>query len=256
MAPPNMAVDRVLLEICCGCAEDAIQAGIGGADRVELCSALFLGGLTPSAGSLGVLTQQPFGPEVMAMVRPRAAGFCYSQVEMEVMKRDAELLLAHGADGIVFGVLRADRTVDVERCQEIHKIAAGRQTVFHRAFDVVPDPIRALEELINLGFTRVLTSGQQASAPQGSKLIRELVDHARGRIEILPGAGIREDNVRQLLAETGCSQVHATAFRQLDDPSTEGSPIQFGSTENPSESAYNRTDAGLVQRMRQVLDAL
>jgi copper homeostasis protein len=248
--------DRIFLEICCGSAEDAIQAELGGADRVELCSALFLGGLTPSLGSLRVLKQQPFGAEIMAMVRPRAAGFCYSQVEMDVMKRDAESLLAHGADGIVFGILRADRTIDLERCRQIRQLAnAKHQVVFHRAFDLVDDPIRALDELIDLNFTRVLTSGQKPSAPQGSALIRSLVEHARGRIEVLPGAGIREDNVRQLLAKTGCKQVHATASRQLDDPSTRDAPIQFGSPENPSESAYDRTDASIVQRMREALDA-
>jgi copper homeostasis protein len=257
MTQRNMAVDRILLEICCGSAEDAIQAELGGADRVELCSALFLGGLTPSLGNLKVLRQRKGDTQIMAMVRPRAAGFCYSQIEMDIMERDAESLLAHGADGIVFGILRADRTIDLERCKQIRQLAtATHQVVFHRAFDLVTDPIRALDELIDLNFTRVLTSGQKPSAPKGSTLIRKLVDHARGRIEILPGAGIREDNMRQLLAETGCKQVHATAFRQLDDPSTRDSPIQFGSPENPSESAYDRTDASLVQRMREALDAL
>ncbi len=247
---------QILLEICCGSAEDAVEAARGGADRVELCSALFLGGLTPSLGSLELPRQQAFRPSVVAMVRPRAAGFCYSELDFDVMERDARLFLEHGADGIVFGILREDATIDLERCRHLRDLAGGRETVFHRAFDVVPDPMRALDELIDLGFTRVLTSGQQPSAPQGAELIRRLVDHSRGRIQILPGAGIRSNNVAKLLAETGCTQVHTTAFRQREDRSTAGSAIQFGSPHNPSESAYDVTDSGLVRQMRETLDAL
>lgn len=247
---------RILLEICCGSAEDALEAARGGADRVELCSALFLGGLTPSLGSLDLLKKQGFRPAIAAMVRPRAAGFCYTQAEMEVMERDAALFLEHGADGIVFGILHEDATVDVERSRRLRDLAGDREAVFHRAFDVVLDPIRALDELIGLGFTRVLTSGQQPSAPEGAALIRKLVEHARGRIQILPGAGIRPGNVGELLAETGCTQVHTTAFRPMEDRSTSGSTIQFGSPHNHSESAYDLTDGDLVWKMRETLDAL
>lgn len=251
-----MAIDRFQLEICCGSAEDARQAEIGGANRVELCSALFLGGLTPSLGSLRTLKDRNFEPEILAMVRPRPAGFCYSENEIEVMESDAELLLANGAKGLVFGILRADRTVDSKRCQQILDKIGSYDAVFHRAFDLVPDPIRALDELIHLGFKRVLTSGQRPTALEGSALIRKLVEHARGRIEILPGAGIRRDNLRQLIAETGCTQVHATAFRHFDDPTTIGSPIQFGSSHNPSESAYDSTHQSMVWELRQALDAV
>src|SRR3984957_19399392 len=145
-----------LLEICCGSAEDVIEAAAGGADRVELCSALFLGGLTPSLGSLRQVKQEASIP-VIAMNRPRAAGFCYSATEFAVMERDAELLLEHGSDGIVFGILNSDGTVDIKRSRLLRDRIAPRQAVFHRAFDVTPDPFRALEELIDLGITRVLT---------------------------------------------------------------------------------------------------
>jgi copper homeostasis protein len=246
----------ILLEICCGSAEDALQASLGGADRVELCSALFLGGLTPSLGSLELLKKQAFRPSIMAMVRPRAGDFCYSKTEMDVMERDVELFLQHGVDGVVFGILHEDGTVDLERSRRVRDLVGDREAVFHRAFDVVPDPIRALDELIELNFTRVLTSGQQPTSPQGAALIRKLVQHARGRIEILPGAGIRTGNVAQLIAETGCTQVHTTAFRQLEDSSTAASAIQFGSPHNPSESSYDLTDNNLVQQMRTTLDGL
>ncbi len=187
---------QILLEICCGSAEGALEAAAGSADRVELCSALFLGGLTPSLGSLLQVKQLAKIP-VMAMNRPRAAGFCYSETEFAVMERDADLLLEHGADGIVFGILNDDGTVDIARTRTLRKRIAPRQAVFHRAFDVTPDPFRALNELIDIGITRVLTSGQKNGAPEGFALIAKLIEHARDRIEVLPGAGIGLDNVRR-----------------------------------------------------------
>src|SRR5581483_7355331 len=147
---------EILLEICCGSAEDALEAAAGGADRVELCSALFLGGLTPSLGSLLEVKQKAKLP-VIAMNRPRQAGFCYSETEFAVMERDTETLLEHGADGMVFGILKADGSVDVKRTRALRDRIGVRQAVFHRAFDVTPDPFRALNELIDLGITRVLT---------------------------------------------------------------------------------------------------
>ncbi len=154
------------------------------------------------AGSL-IEAKQRVKIPVMAMDRPRPAGFCYSPVEFAVMERDADLLLQHGADGIVFGVLNADGTVDTRRSSMIRSRIGSRQAVFHRAFDVAPDPFRALEELIDLGITRVLTSGRRTGAPEGSALIRQLIERAAGRIEVLPGAGIGLDNVRDLIAATG-----------------------------------------------------
>jgi copper homeostasis protein len=247
---------KLLLEICCGAAEDAIEAAAGGADRVELCSALFLGGLTPSLGSLLQVKQQTKIP-VMAMNRPRAAGFYYSATEFAVMERDADLLLEHGADGIVFGVLNPDGTIDVARSRRLRDRIGSRQAVFHRAFDVTPDPIRALEELIDLGITRVLTSGQKSGAPAGAALIRQLTEHARRRIEVLPGAGIDLDNVRRLVADTGCNQIHMTAFAEQHDTSTQANPdIHFGAPSGPAESMYEVTDRAYVRRMKEELLAI
>jgi len=125
------------------------------------------------------------------MIRPRAGGFCYTQVEMAVMRHDAKLAVEHGADGLVFGILTPDGEIDAERCKRIIELARDRQTVFHRAFDVTPDPLKALDQLVDLGFTRVLTSGQEKSAPEGIETIRKLIVHADDRIEILPGSGLR-----------------------------------------------------------------
>ena len=139
---------KTLLEICCGSADDVIEAAKGGADRVELNSNLFQGGLTPTIGTLRVVKRQVTIP-VMTMVRPRAGGFCYTENEFEVAKADAELLLQNGADGLVFGFLHADGTVDRERTKALVHIASGMPCVFHRALDVVPDWKQALDTLID-----------------------------------------------------------------------------------------------------------
>jgi copper homeostasis protein len=249
-------MSQILLEICCGSAEDAIEAAAGGADRVELCSSLFLGGLTPSLGSLLEVKQRTKIPAI-AMNRPRQAGFCYSAAEFAVMERDTDLLLEHGADGVVFGILNPDGTVDVRRTQALRTRIGFRPAVFHRAFDVTPDPVRALDELIGLGITRVLTSGQKNAAPQRANLIRRLIEHADGRIELLPGTGITVDNVRQFVASTGCTQIHMTAFASHTDTSTLANPdIQFGSPNGPPESAYELTDRALVRRVKEELIAI
>jgi copper homeostasis protein len=247
---------NILLEICCGSAEDAVESQRGGADRVELCSALFLGGLTPSLGSLMEAKQRLHIP-VMAMDRPRQAGFCYSPVEFAVMERDTDVMLEHGADGIVFGILNADGTVDVRRSRRIRDRVGPRQAVFHRAFDVTPGPFRALEELIDLGITRVLTSGQRRTAQEGSSLIRQVIERADGRIEVLPGAGITLENVRAVVGATACTQVHMTAFKQQQETSAAAHPqIQFGSESGPSESQYELTDSTYVRKMKEALRAL
>lgn len=238
---------KVLLEICCGSLDDALESQVGGADRVELCSALFLGGLTPSAATITEARARLKIPFV-SMVRPRSGGFCYSDAEMSVMERDAEFAIASGADGIVFGVLREDSTVDVSRCKRLRSIARERQAVFHRAFDVMPEPFRALDQLVDLGITRILTSGQRKNAGDGTELIKRLIDYAKGRIEILPGGGIEPENIRDVVACTGCNQVHLTAFKTCYDRSTQRQPeIAFGAEAGPPETEYELTDRELVR---------
>src|SRR6516165_10503589 len=159
-------MSNILLEICCGSIDDAIEAEKGGADRVELCSALFLGGLTPSIGTIREAKRRLKIP-MMVMVRPRGGGFCYTEAEMASMERDADAAVEAGADGVVFGILRADGKIDVDRCRKLRSLIGKRQAVFHRAFDVTPDSFQALEELVGLGMTRVLTSGQKDTVAEG-----------------------------------------------------------------------------------------
>ena len=233
---------KVLLEICCGSIDDAIQASEGGADRVELCSALFLGGLTPSLGAIQEARKRLRIP-IIAMVRPRSGGFCYTDAEFASMERDVRAALDHGADGIVFGILTPDGQVDVPRNTRMRELIGDRQAVFHRAFDVVPNPKQTLETLISLGITRVLTSGQEPSVLEGARLIKELIQQAGNRIEVLPGGGMRPDQVPEVIERTGCSQVHLTAFKTVHDASTEArSIITFGGALTPPENLFQMTD--------------
>ncbi len=240
---------NIFLEICCGSIDDAIQSEIGGADRVELCSALFLGGLTPSIGTLQEAKRRLKIP-VISMVRPRGGGFCYSDAEFTTMERDAEAAIDAGADGVVFGVLKEDGRIDQRRTKRIRRIIGDRQAVFHRAFDVTPDPFQALEQLIDLGITRVLTSGQKDTAPEGVDLIAKLVERARKRIEILPGGGIRPYNMRDIVKRTRCRQIHMTAWGKMEDRSTHANrAVTFGGALQPREDLYDRTDARLVKEI-------
>ena len=243
----------ILLEICCGSAGDAIEAAAGGADRVELNNNLFQGGLTPSVGTLEVVKEQIAIP-VMAMVRPRAGGFCYSETELAVARADAKTLLGHGADGLVFGFLHADGTVDIKQTKAFVELAEGRPCVFHRALDVVPDWTQALEPLVEAGVTRVLTSGQQSNVFFALETIREMIRFAGGAIEILPGAGITLENVSRVVAETGCTQVHLAHHRTTADTSVANNrEIYYGGCLYPPEDRVEITDREYVAAVRKRL---
>lgn len=236
------------LEICCASADDVFAASKAGAHRVELNSALFLGGLTPSLGT--VREAKKAGIPIMAMIRPRDGGFCYTRLEFESMLRDVQILCEEGVDGVVFGVLTADGRVDTERCRILAEAAGDREKVFHRAFDVVPDWREAMDELIDIGFDRILTSGQSPNAILGAETIREMVTYSAGRIEILPGAGIRDWNINELLKLTGCTQAHASAGSKRRDSSCGANPhIHFGALADLPDNEYSATDAEKVRAL-------
>jgi copper homeostasis protein len=194
------------VEVCCGSLAEAHTAKLAGANRIELNSALSLGGLTPSIGTMRLVKK--VGIPAMVMVRPRGGGFFYSDPEFETMLADTQALLEAGAEGIVFGILNVDGTVDEKRCRKMMDAIGGAEAVFHRAMDEVPDWRLALDMLCGLGIRRVLTGGQKLTAEEGSNAIREMLAYAAGRIEILPGGGVRKHNVRTIIEKTGCSQVH------------------------------------------------
>ena len=245
-----------VIEVCCGSADDVIEAWKAGADRVELNSDLFHGGLTPTVGSLRVAKRET-GLPVMTMIRPREGGFCYTEAEFAVCLEDARVLLENGADGLVFGFLHPDGTIDRERTKELTGIAraAGKDAVFHRAIDVVPDWRAALDTLIGLGVTRVLTSGQAPDVSWGTAVVREMLAYAAGRIQILPGAGITPLSLDRVLEDTGADQIHVAIHRTLPDTSTVNNrAIFYGGCLYPPEDRFSILDreavGALVKRAR------
>lgn len=244
---------NVLLEICCGSSDDVIEAWRGGANRVELNSNLFQGGLTPTVGALEVVKETVDIP-VMTMLRPRGGGFLYTDSEYKCMLKDAKALLKSGADGLVFGCLNADGTVDETRTRALVEAAEGKPAVFHRALDVTPDWKRALDTLIHLGVTRVLTSGQASDVFFALDTIRQMIAFAGDAIEILPGAGITLENVERVVKETGAKQVHLARHRSHVDPSCANNrSIYFGGALYPPEDRYDVTDGDYVAAVRRTL---
>lgn len=195
---------KVTLEVCCGSLESVRQAAAGGADRIELCSGLDVGGLTPSAGLIRAAVG--VGVPVMVLIRPRGGDFLYTADEVELMAYDAHEALALGAAGVVIGALTREGEVDVEACRRI--MGEGRAVTFHRAFDLCRDPFRALRHIAALGCQRVLTSGQAATAEEGIPLLRRLV--AADLVSIMPGSGVTEMNARRILEATGAHEIHAS----------------------------------------------
>jgi len=202
---------RVLLEICVDSVASARAAAAGGADRLELAAALADGGgITPSAGLLAAVRAAVSLP-LHVLIRPRSGDFCYSDDEFAVMKRDIALAKRLGADGLVFGILRPDGSVDAPRTAELIRHARPLSVTFHRAFDMTADPFAALEAVIDLGCDRLLTSGQERTAYAGRALIAQLVARAAGRLIVMPGAGVNEENIAELLRATGAREVHSSA---------------------------------------------
>lgn len=186
----------------------AIVAERAGAGRVELCANLNDGGTTPSAGLIGAVKGR-VGIPVFVLIRPRGGGFVYSDDDMDVMRRDVAVACAEGADGLVIGALDASGGVDVAITTELVNEARGLPVTFHRAFDSTRDPAQALEVLIDTGVQRVLTSGGAATALEGAGTIARLVDQSRNRITVIAGGGIRENNVRDVVATARVTEIHA-----------------------------------------------
>ncbi|MEA4921006.1 MAG: copper homeostasis protein CutC [Clostridiaceae bacterium] len=226
--------NNINIEICCGSALDVATAAAGGAQRAELSSCLYFGGLTPSLGS--VRAASGYGIPVMAMIRPREGDFCYNTLEKKVMLEDAALMLENGASGIVFGALTDGGEIDVGLCRELAAISAGREMVFHRAFDLLQHNWqKSLSILIDIGITRVLTSGFEKTAILGAQKIIEMAEFASGAIEILPGGGIRAENISAFCTLTGCKWVHTSAG-QLWMPDT-GEELSDKISFTPSQPA-------------------
>ena len=202
-----------IVEICAGDIQSAQAALLGGVQRIELCSALPLDGLTPSAGLIKAARQLQ-RMKLHVLIRPREGDFFYDATETDIMFHDISLAKQYGADGVVIGALTPDGDIDIPTCRRLIEAAEGMQVTFHRAFDRCADPHRALEDIIALGCSRLLTSGQAPTAEAGIPLLRELVSQANGRIIIMPGAGVNPNNARRILDATGATEIHGS-FRSL-----------------------------------------
>lgn len=242
---------EIVVEICCGSYYDALMAKQGGASRIELNSALYLGGLTPSLATL-LQVKKDTDLTVICMLRNRGGGFCLKEEDYLILKEDCRLMLEHGADGIAFGFLTEDQTIDLIKTKEIVTMIHSyhKTAVFHRAFDCVKDPILAINQLIEIGVDRVLSSGGKKTAIQGANLLSQLQQQYGNQIEILVGSGVNETNVKHLLDQTGVKQVHSSCKGWLHDPTSVSSSVSFGfDSTHPSD--YDVVDSHKVKKLIQ-----
>ena len=235
----------VAVEICVGDLESALQAAEGGADRIELCANLSQGGTTPSAGAIAEACRRLTIP-VHVLIRPRAGDFLPSPAELAAMRHDIDTAHSLGASGVVFGMLRRDRTIDRDATAKLTDLARPLGVTFHKAFDQTSDPEQALDTLIALGVDRVLTSGCRPTADEGSDTLRRLVEQARGRIAIMAGGRLSVDNLGPLIAATGVREVHlGSAVAGTMASAMEHDPCDEAMLE------WNRVDAA---RVRAIVD--
>jgi copper homeostasis protein len=198
-----------MLEVCANSFESAKIAEQAGAKRIELCDNLPEGGTTPSYAQIA-LSKQKLAIEIWPIIRPRGGDFLYNDLEFQLMKEDIKICKSLNCDGIVFGILYSDGTIDIERCTELVALAKPMRVTFHRAFDHCKNQFVALEEIINMGFVRILTSGGANTAIEGAEQIAKLIKHANNRISIMPGAGINANNLIKLIEITGAKEFHGT----------------------------------------------
>lgn len=243
---------RTQIEICVDSPESALAAQVGGADRVELCDNLFEGGTTPSVGAIKT-ARGLIDIKLHVIIRPRGGDFLYSDIEFETMKLDVEAAKANGVDGVVIGLLTVDGDIEEARTAELVVLAQPMSVTFHRAFDVCRDPHAALETLIDLGISRVLTSGQNQSATDGSTMMAELVKQADGRIGVLACGGIDETNAAAIIKATGATELHFTAFEEIPSQMEfKNESVSMGDDDAPSEYTRRVTTA---ERVRCVIAA-
>lgn len=234
----------------------ALKAQEGGADRVELCDNPGEGGTTPSYGTIE-LVRQNVSLDVYVMIRPRGGDFCYSSYEFHAMKRDISQCQKLSVDGFVFGILNPDGTIDKKRCKELITKVRPLKVTCHRAFDMTRDPFEALEDCIEVGFDRILTSGQQAQAVKGAKLIGELIKKANGRMAIMPGSGVNEDTVTEIIETSGATEIHfaAAAFGESEMIFRNPQIAGMGSDEG-SEFKLRIVDPKRIKKIRELAEAV
>ncbi|MCY1518845.1 Copper homeostasis protein CutC [compost metagenome] len=230
------------LEVCANSFTSALLAQAGGAIRVELCENMAEGGTTPSFSQIKHSVEQ-LHIEVWPIIRPRGGDFLYTEDEFELMKTDIALCKSLQCNGVVFGILKANGDVDLKRCAELVALASPMPVTFHRAFDRSNNLSKSLEDIINLGFTRILSSGAAQSAQQGIHKLAELIKQADHRISIMPGAGINPSNILEIKEQTGATLFHSSARR------SKNSLMQYQVADMKSEDQYEQSDLTLIKEM-------
>ena len=245
----------MILEICVDSVESAIASQAGGAQRLELCSDLNEGGITPSEGLIRAVRKH-VGIEVFVMVRPRGGDSFYTSYEFDVMKADVVRMKELGADGIVIGMLDQEGHVDVQRTRELVQLAHPMQVTFHRAFDMSADLDESLERVIETGAHRILTSGGVQTVSQGVERITHLIDAAKGRIRIMAGGGIRQENIRKIALRTKATEFHCSLRSRTQSPVTfRNHSLKLGSVANDEFARYVVLEEN-VHGLRETLDKI
>jgi copper homeostasis protein len=222
-------MNAVLVEVCVDSVASAVAAERGGGARIELCSGLIEGGVTPSAGLIETARAAVSIP-LHVMIRPRGGDFYYDSADLDTMRRDIALAKQLGANGVVFGILEVNGNINVARTRELVELARPLEATFHRAFDMTADLFRALEDVCECGVSRILTSGGEQTSLQGSEVITQLVKRGRRRIIVMPGSGIKPENARELVERTGAREIHVGLRSTLPSPMQHSNPrVAMGS---------------------------
>ena len=242
------------IEICANSVESAAKAQEGGAYRVELCAGIPEGGTTPSFGEIRMARQLLQQTKLHVIIRPRGGDFLYTQLEQEIMLHDIKVARQLGADGVVFGCLTAEGNVDVPAMKKLMNAVGDMSVTFHRAFDMCRNPMEALEDIIELGCHRILTSGQEATALAGIPLLKELIEKADGRIIIMPGCGVKPSNILELAEETGATEFHFSGRSSLESDMIYRNPkVSMGGTVKIEEYQRDVTDVEIVKEAVSIL---
>ena len=247
-------MNKIILECCVDSVESAVAAMNGGADRIELCSALPMGGLSPQT-SLFNEVKKTVGDslKIHVLLRPRGGDFLYSSHDFEILKDEVKTFKKLGADGVVIGILKADGTVDEDRCSILCELAGDMSKTFHRAFDMTLDYHRAYNTICRLGFNTVLSSGQAASALEGAEVLREL-NELEGNLSIMPGAGINSSNLEELYRKTGAKAYHMSAkMLKQSEMKFRQQKVSMGA-DSKDEFSLFYTDEREVAKARKILD--
>lgn len=238
------------IEICVDSVESCINAEKGGADRLELCGNMFEGGTSASFGVLQLAREMVSKP-IYAMVRPRGGDFCYNDIEFEIMKREIKLMKELKIDGIVFGILTKEGKVDKERCSKLLDLWGTNKATFHRAIDVSSNLNEACEDIISLGFERILTSGGEANVMSGIIKLKELVEKYNDKIIIMPGSGINERNIEYINDTIKANEYHMTANKTVESVMQYiNENVFMGASLRPPEFSVKYTDENKVKNIK------